>query len=301
MAELAPVVLFTYKRLDTLKQTVNTLQKNYLARESDLYIFSDAAKSEKDLAAVDKVRRYIKSINGFKTIKIYESPFNKGLARSIIEGVTEILKTSETVIVLEDDLVSSPDFLNYMNSALDFYEKKSKIFSITGFSIPIIGDQSKSDVYFTSRSSSWSWATWKDRWTTIDWEVKDYNSFKKNRYLRKNFNKMGSDMSNMLDRQMKNRINSWAIRWCYHQYKCNLFSVHPFVSKINNIGFNSPEASNTKERFNRYKTKLANGEKTEFVFSSNIDLDQSIIRQFIKPFTIKSRVKYKLLNLLFKN
>jgi hypothetical protein len=297
----SPIVLFTYKRLDTLKQTVVALQKNYLAAESDFYIFSDAAKGEQDLEAVTAVREYIKSINGFKTVTIFESLLNKGLATSIIEGVSQILKDHETVIVLEDDLVSSPNFLNYMNSGLDFYREKHKVFSITGFSIPIKSNQSGSDVYFTSRSSSWGWATWKDRWTTIDWDVTDYLDFKNNTHSRHSFNKMGSDMALMLDRQMQGKINSWAIRWCYHQFKSGLLSVHPFQSKIENVGFNSPDASNTKERFNRYKTKLDNDGKIKFLFSNNIFLDQKIIQQFTKPFSIKTRIKYKLLNLLFKN
>jgi hypothetical protein len=301
MAELAPIVLFTYKRLDTLKKTVEALQKNYLAPASDLYIFSDAAKGEQDLEAVNTVREYLKSINTFKTVTVYESPINKGLATSIIEGVDKILQNHETVIVLEDDLVSSPNFLNYMNSGLDFYREKHKVFSITGFSIPIKSNQSRTDVYFTSRSSSWGWATWKDRWTTIDWDVTDYLDFKNNTHSRHSFNKMGSDMALMLDRQMQGKINSWAIRWCYHQFKSGLLSVHPFQSKIENVGFNSPDASNTKERFNRYKTKLDNDGKIKFLFSNNIFLDPKIIQQFTKPFSIKTRIKYKLLNLLFKN
>lgn len=301
MVELAPIVLFTYKRLDTLKQTVEALQQNYLAAESDLYIFSDAAKGIQDEEAVKAVRSYIQSIDGFKTITIYESESNKGLATSIIEGVSQILKIHETVIVLEDDLVSSPNFLSYMNQALHFYKDEGKVFSITGYSIPIHNDESESDVYFTSRSSSWGWATWKDRWMVIDWEVKDYSAFKNNSLFRQNFNKMGSDMSQMLDRQMHGKINSWAIRWCYHQFKSGLLSVHPFMSKIENIGFNSPDASNTKERFNRYQTKLDKSQKNVFLFSKYFRLDSKIIQQFTKPFSIKTRIKYKLLNLLFKN
>lgn len=301
MSELAPIVLFTYKRLDTLKKTVETLQQNHLAGKSNLFVFSDAARGEQDAEAVCNVRNYIKSICGFKTVTIFESQFNKGLASSIIEGVSEILKIHETVIVLEDDLVSSSNFLSYMNQALHFYKNEGKVFSIAGYSLPIHNDESELDVYFTSRSSSWGWATWKDRWVTIDWEVKDYPAFKKNNLLRRDFNKMGSDLSQMLDRQMQGKINSWAIRWCYHQFKSGLLSVHPFMSKIENVGFNSPDASNTKERFNRYQTKLDKGEKIEFLFSKEFCLDSEIIQEFTKPFSIQNRIKYKIINLLFKN
>jgi hypothetical protein len=294
--KLAPIVLFTYKRLDTLKLTIEALQNNFLASKSDLIIFSDAAKGVKDSRAVKNVREYLKTIDGFNSIKIYESMENKGLANSIIKGVNQVLETYNSVIVLEDDLVSSPNFLDYMNDALIFYFNNPRIFSITGFSIPIKTNTAY-DVYFTNRSSSWGWAIWKNRWETIDWEVSDYKFFKNDIIQRNLFNKMGTDMASMLDSQMKGNLNSWAIRWCYHQFKYRLYSVHPFVSKIDNVGF-SPEASNTKEKYSRYKTSLDIGTKTEFNFSKNYNLDKDVIQQFLKPFTLFSRMKYKILNLL---
>lgn len=296
-----PIVLFTYKRLDTLRKTVESLKANSLANSSDLIVYSDGLKSSKDEISIAEVRAYLKTIRGFKTITIHESLTNKGLANSIIEGVTDVINQYGRVIVLEDDLICSPNFLNYMNAALDFYSDEAEIFSIAGYSIPINCNHSDSDVYFTSRSSSWGWATWKDRWSSIDWEVKDYSGFKKDKTLRRNFNKMGSDMSQMLDRQMQGKINSWAIRWCYHQFKYDLFSAHPFTSKIVNIGFNSPDATNTKEKFHRYQTQIDNDEKTEFRFSKDYQLEPKIIHQFTKPYSIISRIKYKIINLLFKN
>jgi hypothetical protein len=292
---LAPIILFVYSRSDTLEKTINTLKINYLASESDLIIYSDGPKSEKDFDSVEKVRSYLKTITGFKTIQINLSDKNKGLAKSTIYGVTEVLKSFNSCIVVEDDLVSSRNYLNYMNEALYFYEEYSQIFSIAGFSIPIV-NKTRFDVYFTQRANSTGWATWKDRWEIIDWEVKDYGEFKSDIKKRRAFNKMGSDMCHMLDKQMVGKLNSWAIRWCYHQFKYNLFSVHPFVSKIENIGFGSENSTNTKEVFNRFETVLDKGERIEFNFSSDIKLDKYIIKQFTKPFMISSRVKYKLIN-----
>jgi len=293
--KLAPIVLFAYKRLDTLRQTVESLQKNYLASKSDLYIFSDGAKGDSDKGAVTTVREYISTIDSFKSITVYESPANKGLANSIRDGVSQVLKSHETAIVLEDDLVSSANFLNFMNEALVFYKDESKVFSIAGFSIPIKSN-TKFDNYFTQRSNSTGWATWNDRWLKIDWDVSDYFDFKNNTKLRRNFNRMGSDMSGMLDRQMQGKINSWAIRWCYHQFKHDLFSAHALVSKIDNVGF-TIDASNTTETYNRFQTKLDDGIKTDFLFSKDIGLDPKIIKQFTKRFSIISRIKYKVINL----
>ena len=266
-----------------------------MAPESELIIFSDGAKNEKDLDAVENVKAYLKTIGGFKNIIIHEAKQNKGLANSIISGVTQVLEEHDRVVVLEDDLVSSPNFLNFMNEALEFYQNEPKVFSIAGFSIPI-KSSSNYDVYFTQRSNSTGWATWKDRWATIDWKISDYDTFKTDRSKRKLFNRMGSDMSSMLDRQMTGEINSWAIRWCYHQFKHDLHSVHVLVSKIDNVGF-TPDASNTKEKYNRFKTVLDQSNQVHFNFSPNIQLDPKIVRQFTKPFSIGSRIKYKIFNL----
>lgn len=297
--KLAPVVVFAFKRIDLLSKTLEALSQNYLALDSDLIVFSDGPNKESDIKQIEYVRSYLSTITGFKSIKIINSSSNKGLANSIIGGVSEVLRDYDRVIVLEDDLVTSRNFLNYMNEALNYYENNTKVFSIAGFSIPIV-NESEVDVYFTQRSNSTGWATWKDRWEKIDWEVSDYINFKKNKSRRKKFNKMGSDMCHMLDKQMKGRLNSWAIRWCYHQFKYDLFSVHPYKSKIVNIGFDSVEATNTTEKYNRFDTKLDKDLKVQFNFPDYVVLDRKVIKQFVRPFTILARIKFKIFNLLLE-
>ena len=293
--KLAPVTVFCYNRLDNLKDTITALQHNRLAVDSDLIIFSDGPKNCVDELLVRDVRDFLKTIIGFKTITIYESLVNKGLAKSIIDGVSQVLSQNENIIVLEDDLITSYNFLDYMNQSLHFYDKITNVFSVAGYSIPI-STISKFDVYFTHRSFSWGWATWRNRWNSIDWDVGTYDLFKNDKKSRSQFNKMGTDMSRMLDRQMNQKINSWAIRWCYHQFRYNLFSVHPICSKVVNIGFNSNYASNTKAKYNPFKTKLDTSNQTSFCFSDDIKLEKVNVDQFIKPFSLISRIKYKFLN-----
>jgi len=295
MASLSPVVLFCYKRLDTLKRTIESLQQNYWADKSELYIFSDGSKKPEDEPRVLSVRNYLKTITGFKKLVITEAAKNKGLANSIIDGVTDIINQFAKVIVLDDDLVTSRNFLVYMNKGLDYYKDNPRIFSITGFSIPIKG-LNENSVYFTQRANSCGWGTWKDRWTIIDWEVKDYAALMRSRSLRTAFNKMGSDMLGLLRKQKTGKINSWAIRWCYHQFKHGLYSVHPVVSKIKNIGYGSADATHTKESFNRFETKLDTGDTTDIDFNIPVRLEKNIIRQFVRPYSIPYRAMYKFMN-----
>jgi len=293
---MTPILLFTYKRLELTRQTIEALQRNFLADQSELFLFSDGPKTEQDLLKVQSVRKYLHTVAGFKKITIFESENNTGLAGSIINGVSRIIKVYDQVIVLEDDLVTSRNFLSFCNQALDHYRDKPQLLSVGAYTRPIAG-LSDNEVYFTRRATSWGWGTWKDRWEAVDWEVSDYAQFAADRIARKKFNEMGSDMSGMLDRQMRGEMSSWAIRWCYHQFKNELYTVFPAVSKVANIGF-MEDATHTKDRFNRFRTELDSTDNTRFDLSDDISLDKKMIRQFVKPYSIPERVKYKLLNAL---
>ncbi len=236
----SPITLFVYNRPIHTKKTVQALLKNKLASKSILYIYSDYPKKEEHIKDVKKVREYIHTIKGFKEIHIIERKQNYGLAKSIIEGVTEVINKHGRVIVLEDDLITSHMFLTFMNNMLETYEKEKKIYSITGYNHPSklmkIPKEYKYDIYFSPRAGSWGWATWKDRWDKADWEVKDYKEFKNNKQLQKEFNKGGDDMTDMLINQMEGKLDSWAIRWCYTLFKNNAYCIYPTRSYVDNIG-----------------------------------------------------------------
>lgn len=127
---LAPICLFTYNRLEETKQTIEALRNNYLAKESHLYIFSDGAKSDTAKEKIQKVRSYLKTIEGFGSIQVFESPINKGLASSIIDGVTQVVNQYGKVIVLEDNLITLSKFSHYMNQSLDFHNDTTKVFQL---------------------------------------------------------------------------------------------------------------------------------------------------------------------------
>jgi len=297
MNDLSPIVLFTYKRLETLQKTIEALSNNHLATDSDLIIYSDGPKNAEEEEIIGQVRTYLKTIQGFKSVTIYESSSNKGLAASIIQGVSDVLKVYPSAIILEDDLITSTNFLDFMNQALDYYQDKPEILAISGFS-PNIKGLREEDVYFTHRASSWGWACWADRWSKIDWKCSYYDEFKNNRQMKAKFNDMGSDMTLMMKRQMEGKLNSWAIRFCFHQFQYSLFSVHPAVSKIQNIGISDALATNTNQKFNRFSSTLDNSGNESFDFDKEISLDPIVIKQFIKDNSIKARILNKLLNLI---
>ena len=159
---VAPIILFTYRRAAHTRRCVESIKISPLAAESILYIFSDAAKGATDVADVQEVRDYIKTITGFKNVLVEEAPENRGLANSVIYGVGKVLEEHGRAIVLEDDLVLSPYFLSYMNEALEMYKDEEDVININ--SHILTSPMTFSDNFLISFANSWGWATWKRGW-----------------------------------------------------------------------------------------------------------------------------------------
>lgn len=239
----APIVMFVYNRADHFEKTVTALSKCAEAVQSDLCIFSDAAKSEKDAEQVEAVRRLahrVKQSGDFKSVRITESKENKGLANSVISGVTQVMEQYGRVIVLEDDCVPSPFFLRYMNTCLDFYDQDHTIGSVAGYAPPIVfPDDYEKDVFAAYRSCSWGWATWKDRWENVDWRLDSIQELYHNPDLIKKLNSCGTDRFVRLYRQTKSNKNSWSVKFGYHLVRNDRLTVYPRFSYIDNIGCDS--------------------------------------------------------------
>ena len=231
----APIALFVYNRPLHTRQTVEALQKNRLAEDSDIFIFSDAPKKPEIAAAVMEVRNYIRQVSGFKSVKIIEHSDNLGLANSIIDGVTKICKEFGKIIVLEDDMVTSPYFLTYMNEALDRYETDERVISIHGYVYPV--NSSLPEIFFLRGADCWGWATWVRGWALFNSDGK----FLLDELVRHNLTQ-AFDFNNaypytkMLEDQINGRNNSWAVRWYASAFLADKLTLYPGRSLVHNIG-----------------------------------------------------------------
>ncbi len=293
--KLAPIILFVYNRPWHTQQTVEALKKNELAKDSELFIFSDLEKNSDAELKVKEVRDYIKAIDGFKMVKIIKRDSNFGLAKSVISGVTEIINEYGKVIIMEDDLLTSETFLDYMNNALENFKDDRKIFGITGYNHPpklmnIPGDY-KADIYFNPRAGSWSWATWKDRWDSADWEVADYDNFKNDKKARELFNSGGSDMSRMLDDQMNGKIDSWAIRWCFTVFKNDALYVYPIKSYVDNIGLDGTGVHCGKVEDGKYENRILNRKK-KLSLPESVSMNKEIMDNFRNIYRVNAFMEY---------
>jgi hypothetical protein len=232
--EYAPIVLFVYNRLLHTQNTVQALKANHLSAETNLIIFSDGPRSSEQTKKVESVRNFIKSIDGFKSLRIIERDCNYGLANSIIDGVTKVCNEFGKVIVLEDDIVTSTYFLTYMNDALNHYKNNEKVASIHGYIYPT---QGLPETFFLRGADCWGWATWKEKWELFNSDgVQLLDGLKRQKLLKRfNFNDT-YPYSQMLKDQIDGKNDSWAIRWHASAFLNNLYTLYPGKSLVENIG-----------------------------------------------------------------
>lgn len=232
---ISPILLFTYNRPEHTRLTLEALRKNHLSDRSSLYIFSDGYRDETDREEVMKVRELIRSVEGFASIHIEERTENVGLARNIIEGVTGVVNEHGKVIVLEDDLITSPYFLTFMNDVLERYEQEEKIAHVQGFCFPLLD---LPDAFLIKWTGSWGWATWKRAWDLFNPDGEALLSEITKKKLNREFDFNDNyPFTRMLRRQVNGENDSWAIRWNASLFLNNKLSVNAGKSLVQNIGF----------------------------------------------------------------
>lgn len=233
-ANKAPIALFVYNRPLHTRKTVEALARNECAADSVLYIFSDHAKSAEAASAVNEVRSYIRGISGFKEVVIVEQTENFGLAKSIISGVSNLCAKYGRVIVLEDDLETSPYFLKFMNEALDFYENTPEVMHISGCRYPV-EDFGTEDTFFLHVPLCWGWATWQRAWLTFEKDISVMQRFDRKMIKHFNFDNTYSYWQQLvLNRSGK--INTWFVFWYANLFLRGGLALFPARSLVNNIG-----------------------------------------------------------------
>jgi len=230
---MTAIALFVYRRPDHTRAVVDALRGNAGADRSDLYVFSDAAKHGDEAAAVDAVRAYVACIDGFRSVTVTHAPANLGISGSIIAGVSRVFDDHDRAVIVEDDVVLSPAALGYFDAMLQRFEREPRVAAISGFARPPrdvpIPKSFAHDVYFTPRMNCWGWATWRDRWRAVAWDYAEHSL--------RGFNRGGNDLPELWRLQRSGQIDSWAVRWDFHQFRHGLVTLHPRDSYVRNTGF----------------------------------------------------------------
>lgn len=231
----APIILFVYNRPEHTRRTIKALQKNLLADQSDLTIFSDGWKTENDKQTIELLRAELKATTGFRSVAVIEREKNMGLAASIIDGVTQTVNTHGKVIVLEDDLETSPQFLTFMNQALELYAENERVGSVHGYVYPV--RSALPETFFLKYIDCWGWGTWKRAWDTFE---PDAEKLLKQIRARKAGREFDMNYSYHFMINLEEKIwglnRSWAIRWYASLFLAGKLGLYPKASLVRNIG-----------------------------------------------------------------
>jgi len=280
MQKLAPIALFVYNRPEHTRRTLSYLKNNLLADESRLYIFSDAAKTDADIAKVDEVRALIKDVEGFKAVKVIERKKNLGLANSVIAGVTQLVNEYEKVIVFEDDLLSSPYTLTYFNQALERYAQTDKVMHIGAYMYPLAANDLPQTFFYRS-ATSWGWATWARAWKHFEPDVDKLIAQFDNKKILQFSIEGNMNFWKQIQEFKSGKNNSWAIRWYASIFLQGGLTLNPTHSLIQNIGNDGSGIHSNKEDI--YQVPIAKQPITYFpeMLEENAEAHQ-VIKNFLK-------------------
>ncbi|MBE6275371.1 MAG: glycosyltransferase family 2 protein [Bacteroides sp.] len=232
----APILLFAYNRLNHTQRCIESLLQNSLSLKSELFIYADAARTDDQREAVEEVRQYLHTISGFRKVTLIERTENWGLARNIIDGVTTQVNQFGKVIVLEDDLVVAPHFLEFMNEALETYKDEPRVGHIQA--CDFTKDPTLPDTFLIRWTGSWGWATWDRAWKHFNPNGKELLQELEGRKLTYTFDFNGKyGFTRMLRRQIAGKNNSWAIRWNASLFLKDILSLNVGRSLVQNEGF----------------------------------------------------------------
>lgn len=290
-----PVVLFAFNRPDALRASLKALSANDLASETPLFIRLDGPRNETDTEKVEAVYEIAMEAKGFHSVDVVRSDRNRGLASSIILGVSQVLNHYGSVIILEDDLITHPGFLGFMNAALERYRSVPDVFSVCGYSSAVrLPSGYDYDAYFCTRSSSWGWATWRDRWDSVDWNP----SKESLREHACSFNRWGgSDCASMLRSWMDGKNSSWAIRFCFNEYLQGKVSLFPVDSLVDPSAGFAGDGTHCRS-FNRFRYRMAPERLRSFSLPVKVEVIPSVCRSALHYHSIPLRVWSRLMNLI---
>jgi len=232
----APIALFVYKRPQHTRRAIGALLRNPEAKDSDLYVFSDGPRTEKDIPTIQSIRRELRDIKGFRSVEIVEREKNLGLHSSLTDGISRLTDARGRAIVVEDDLVVAPGFLRFMAQGLDRYADDQRVFSVSGYMYPIEGD-GLGETLFLPMTSCWGWATWKRAWVQLDRSLSGLDAVERDAALARRLNLDGAyNYLAMARRQKRGEIDSWGICWHLSAFLKDGLTLYPRESLVENAG-----------------------------------------------------------------
>ncbi len=247
VSTLAPIVLFVFRRPQHTARVLEALARNAELAQSELIIYCEGARNDSEREAVAATRRVVRENARAGSVRIIERERNLGCAASILAGINEVLGVHERIIVLEDDLVVSRYFLEYMNTALERYATAESVLHVSGFMFKD-AFTSPGAALFLPLTSSWGWGTWRRAWGHFDTELRALPWLDQSLFRRFRFDLLGAfPYREMLDQYRRQEIDAWDIRWYLGFFRQSALAIFPSKSLVANIGFDDSGTHSTDQ------------------------------------------------------
>lgn len=298
MNDKTVIAVFCYKRAAKLKTSMEALLQNPECASMDIIFFCDGYKGEHDKAGVEATRAYIDALSGFRTITKHYRERNFSTGLNFRTGITYLCNTYDRFIVVEDDLVVTPNYVRYLLDALDFYKEEQSVFCVTGFAFPLEVGNYHYDTIIHKRFCSYGWGSWSNRVRKITWDSEELTKLMQEPNFKKRLDKEGLDLYRMLKKQVSGAISTWDIQMQVHVSENNMKVVYPIISKTHNIGFDN-ESTNTFG-VDYLKTVTDTGEKRHFVFCPAELEEPALQKQLKKPYGLPALASRKIINTVIK-
>lgn len=287
--------VFCYRRSDKLKSCIEALLKNPECASMDIVFFSDGYRDGNDKAGVLATRAYINSITEFKNVFKHFRDRNFTTGPNFFTGLTFLCDNYDSFIVVEDDLVVTPNFLSYMLSGLQFYKSDESVFSVSGFCFPLKVKNYSFDTFIAKRFSCYGWASWANRVKDVVWTRAGLEEIlNTSPHLKGRLDGEGWDLYRMAKKQISGILNTWDIQVCVHVLKYQYKIVYPIISKVSNIGFDDESTNTFGVDF--LKTPQDSGTNRKFKFCEVDLIEPSLIKQLKKPFGVPALATRKIIN-----
>ena len=251
-----------------------------------MFIFSDAPKDEASTAGVEEVRKYIHTVNGFASVEIIEREENYGCSKNIILGVTRLTYEFGRVIVVEDDILTSPYFLTYINEALELYKNDERVGVVSGFLYPCYREIEATlpQSFFMYGVGSWGWGTWRRAWQGYDYDAwrllkKIRSAGRENEY---NFGLKNKPKSTTLAAQGLGRVDTWDYQLEASEFIHSRITLYPGRAMTNNIGCDGTGEHCGPTEYDKTNLKLA--EEYEPLKKIPVEIDTRIRDVFVQCF-----------------
>ncbi len=291
--------VFCYKRAAKLKASMEALLQNPECANLDIIFFADGYKGEKDKQGVLETRSYIDSLTRFRNVYKHYRDKNFSTGPNFHTGLSYLSSNYDRFIIVEDDLVVTPNYIKYLLDGLDFYKNEKSVFCVTGFAFPLKIGSYPYDTIIANRFCSYGWASWSDRVKHVVWDKEGLQKIvNTSPNFKTRLNKEGMDLYRMVLKEIDGTISTWDIQMQVHVSENQFKVVYPIISKGTNIGFDQ-ESTNTFG-IDYLQTPQDPGTKREFKFCPAGLIEPSLQKQLKRPYSLPVLAKRKILNDLIK-